>query len=367
MVDVLFVAGFLSGDEVRGVGLLAERLAQRGIASRLLCSGGTRGLEGAIEVPGLLDRWRRPWQLRRLAPPPSALALLHGLGIDTAEAVVDLAERWSRPYVLTVEDYLEPGQTLRLSRRWCRGLIVPSADVGDDFTQSVGIPARYVDVVLPALEIPTRIARAPVRQGVPIVAAAGSADAGDGLTVFFEAARLVLDRDVDAEFVVDAPRSSEPGLRLLAKYLGVDDRVTFADAAVSDLAYWSVLDVFCLPSLVPDSGRSLAEAMAHGVPCIASDIPSLRAWIAPGETGRLVPPGDPTALAEAIVGVLRSQEEANALGDRARDFVLRRCDPERETDLLAALYHRVAAESETGPIAWPTRDAGDEDSTASVS
>ncbi len=352
MADVLFVAGFLSGEDLRGVNRLADRLAQRGIASRLLCSGGTRGVQGAVEVPGLLDRWRRPWQLRRLEPPPSAVALLHGLGVDTAEAVLDLAERWSRPYVLNVEDYLAPGRALRLSRRWCHGLIVPSADVASDFAESMGFPARHVNVVLPALEIPPHLARSSARRGVPIVAAAGSAEEGDGLGVFFEAARRVLDRDIDAEFVVDAPRSAESGLRRLAKYLGVDDRVTFADPAVSDPAYWSLMDVFCLPSLVPDPGRSLAEAMAHGVPCVASDVRSLRAWVADGETGRLVPPGDAAALAEAIVSLLRSPEEAKTLGDQARAFVLTRCDPEYETDQLALLYQRVLAEAEAGPIAW---------------
>jgi hypothetical protein len=135
MTDVLFVAGFLTGDEMRDVGRLADRLSRRGISSRLLCAGGARGLEGTIEVPGLLDRWRRAWQLRRLEPPASAVTLLHGLGIETAEAVLDLAERWQRPYVLTIEDYLVPDSPLRLSRRWCRGLIVPSTRGG---TSSAG-------------------------------------------------------------------------------------------------------------------------------------------------------------------------------------------------------------------------------------
>jgi glycosyltransferase involved in cell wall biosynthesis len=353
MADVLFVSGFLGGDDARDVGRLAGRLARRGVASRLLCPGGARGLVGAIEVPGLLDRWRRAWRIRRLEPPESAVELLHGLGLETAEAVLDLAERWSRPYVLTIEDYLGAGASLRLSREWCRGLVVPSTDLAEDLTRSLGIPPQQVDVLLPGLELPLLAERPASRRDVPIVAAAGGADAEDGLAVFFEGARKVLDRGIDAEFVVDAPRAAEPGLRRLARALAVDDRVTFADPTVADEAFWPVLDVFCQPTLAADPGRPLAVAMGHAVPCVASDVPGLRAWIADGQTGVLVPPGDAAALAAAIERLLREPESARALGDRARAFVSRRCDPEHEADLLAAIYRRVLAEAATPPAAWP--------------
>jgi glycosyltransferase involved in cell wall biosynthesis len=351
MADVLFVAAFLDGEDARDVGRLAGRLARRGVASRLLGPGGARGLVGAVEVQGLLDRWRRAWGLRRLEPPEDGAGLLHGLGLETADAVLELAERWGRPYVLTLDDYLREGASLRLSRAWCRGLIVPSGDLADDLTRSLGIPAGRVDVLLPGLELPPLDDRPAGRAGVPIVAAAGGADAEDGLAVFFEAARRVLDRGLDAEFVVDAPRPAEPGLRKLATALAVDDRVTFADPAIADEAFWPVLDVFCQPSLAADAGRPLAVAMGHGVPCVASDVPGLRAWIAPGATGLLVPPGDAAALAAAIERLVREPDAARALGARARAFVSERCDPEREADGLAAIYARVFAGADSDPAA----------------
>jgi glycosyltransferase involved in cell wall biosynthesis len=70
-------------------------------------------------------------------------------------------------------------------------------------------------------------------------------------------------------------------------------------------------DLFCLPSLYEGMPVALLEAMACGVPVVATDCPSgPREVLAGGEFGRLVPVADPVALAEAMKAVVRDPEEA---------------------------------------------------------
>ncbi len=73
-------------------------------------------------------------------------------------------------------------------------------------------------------------------------------------------------------------------------------------------------EVLCAPSLAAESfGIVLAEGMAAGVPVVASDLPGYRAVLRNGEAGRLSPPGDPAALAEALYEVLQDAEERRRL------------------------------------------------------
>ena len=73
-------------------------------------------------------------------------------------------------------------------------------------------------------------------------------------------------------------------------------------------------EILCAPSLAAESfGIVLAEGMAAGVPVVASDLPGYRAVLRNGEAGRLSPPGDPAALAEALYEVLQDAEERRRL------------------------------------------------------
>jgi phosphatidylinositol alpha-mannosyltransferase len=96
-------------------------------------------------------------------------------------------------------------------------------------------------------------------------------------------------------------------------------------------------DVFVAPSLRGESfGVVLLEAMAAGAPVIASDLPGYR--LAAGGAARLVPVGDPVALAEAVAGVLGDGGERERLvglaGERVAGFSL---------DSIAERYGRLYA------------------------
>jgi glycosyltransferase involved in cell wall biosynthesis len=80
-------------------------------------------------------------------------------------------------------------------------------------------------------------------------------------------------------------------------------------------------DAFVLPSRHEGLSNALLEAMAHGLPCIANDIPPNREALADGESGILVPVGNRRALADALASLVRDPGLARHLSAKARERV----------------------------------------------
>ncbi len=138
------------------------------------------------------------------------------------------------------------------------------------------------------------------------------------------AARLVV--------IGDGPEMA--ALRARARSLGLGARVAFLGHRddVPDLL--PGLDVFALPSHAEGLPRSLLEAQACGVPVVASQVGSVAEAVCP-ETGQLVPPGDPDALANALARALAAPPPASP-----RDFVEQAYDWER----TLAAYRRLTGD-----------------------
>ena len=109
------------------------------------------------------------------------------------------------------------------------------------------------------------------------------------------------------------------------------------DAA--DLA--AAFDAIVLPSRYEGLPYSLLEAMAWGVPVLASDIPGNRDAIEPGRTGLLVEAGDAAGFAQAIVQVLKDGDSARKIGEAARERVAAEFTEERFLRRMADLYESV--------------------------
>ena len=165
----------------------------------------------------------------------------------------------------------------------------------------------------------------------------------------------MIDAGVDAEFVIAGQGVDEVDLRRRADRLRIADRVTFAGIPVVGLRFWSVLDVFCQPSLVPSVPRTLATALAFGVPSIASDIEGLRALISHGRNGLRVVPGDSAALSRSVLELLADPDRARLLGAEGRVLIQRDYHPDTEARLLAEVYARALAPAD--PVARATRPA----------
>ncbi len=117
-----------------------------------------------------------------------------------------------------------------------------------------------------------------------------------------------------------------------AKRLGLAERVEFA-GRVSDEnlpGYHRAADVFCVPSVDRSEayGIALLEAESSGLPCVTTALPGVRSVVRDGETGILVKPKDPAALAVALNMLLNDDVLRKKMSENARAFALSRTWPE---------------------------------------
>ena len=101
------------------------------------------------------------------------------------------------------------------------------------------------------------------------------------------------------------------------------------------------LDCFVLPSLAEGISNTILEAMASGLPVIATDVGGNPELVEAGRTGRLVPAGDPEAMARALIDYANSPEQARAAGRAGRAEVERRFSMEAMVGAYQGLYDRL--------------------------
>ena len=128
-------------------------------------------------------------------------------------------------------------------------------------------------------------------------------------------------------------------LEARARERGVEARFTGWLGREQLAAETARADVVALPSLWPEPfGLAGIEALALGRPVVASDTGGVRDWLEDGLSGRLVPPGDARALADALRELLEDDRRADAMGAAGRDAVNAHFTRERHVDALLAAY-----------------------------
>jgi glycosyltransferase involved in cell wall biosynthesis len=125
---------------------------------------------------------------------------------------------------------------------------------------------------------------------------------------------------------------------------GLGGRVWFAGDRNDIDAVLRGLDCFALSSVAEGISNTVLEAMASGLPIVATDVGGNRELIEDGVSGRLVAAADAGALAAAIGGIADDVEMARRLGDAARRAAVARFSLDRMVDEYAALYDRCLAQ-----------------------
>ena len=121
-----------------------------------------------------------------------------------------------------------------------------------------------------------------------------------------------------AGFLVVGDGDLRESLEAQAERLGLSDRVRFMGHREDVPALMSAMDLFVLSSLNEGFGRVLVEAMAAGLPIVATLVGGVPEVVRHGETGLLVPAGEPAAMAEAVLAILQDMTMARRLWEAGR-------------------------------------------------
>jgi glycosyltransferase involved in cell wall biosynthesis len=149
----------------------------------------------------------------------------------------------------------------------------------------------------------------------------------------------------DVRIVVAGSGSNRPTLESQVRSLRLQDSVVFTGRYEhANLPRMLRTAQVYVSTSLSDAGiaASTAEAMSSGLPVVITDTGENREWVTEGETGFIVPPRDPRALAQRVIRLLEDASLRAAMGSRARETIVARNDYVREMQKVDDLYVELA-------------------------
>ncbi|MFL5828105.1 MAG: glycosyltransferase family 4 protein [Thermoleophilaceae bacterium] len=168
----------------------------------------------------------------------------------------------------------------------------------------------------------------------------GQAVERKGQALLVEALAQLADRGLDVRATVVGDGPARAALERLAERGGVADRIDFAGAVGQDeiRAHYGRADVFCLPSFAEGVPVVLMEAMATGLPVVASSVMGVPELVEDGTAGLLVPPGRVDRLADALARLAGDPGLRSQMGAAGRRTVESDWSLERSAEQLEGLF-----------------------------
>ena len=222
------------------------------------------------------------------------------------------------PVVSTCHGFIENDRKLalynRLDRfilRFCDEIIAVSIDIRN-FLVSRGIKSSSIRVIPNAVatnidETSSLIHRQTMRKRFAfsetdfVLGYAGRLSREKGLLSLIEAVSLTRKAGCPAKLLIVGEGSQRDELEDAVRKQGLEDAVVFAGFQSEVDQFLSAMDAFVLPSLTEGTPIALLEAMAHGIPAIASAVGQIPEIIDPGKNGLLAPPGKVNEVRDAIL------------------------------------------------------------------
>lgn len=315
-------------------------------------------LQHGVRQTVLGKRWKFDpfalWQLRKLirAEQPD---ILH-TWLFAANAYGRLVAGPSlspRPKVIVSErcvDVWKAGWQVWLDRKLIDGTdrLVANSEAVAEFYRSLGFPAERMCVIRNGIEIPELtpfnrdavLAELEIPAGVPVIGFVGRLAKQKRVDDLVFAMALVAILRPDVHLLLVGDGSERDKLMKFARDLNVDHLIRFAGHQPDAEELLRVMNVFWLASDFEGQSNSLMEAMAAGLPVVATDIPPNRELVVDGETGFLVRVGDRVAFQQFTDRLLADPELARRLGNAGRERMRR----EFSIDSLVASHVKLYRE-----------------------
>jgi len=310
-----------------------------------------RALAAAIALP--LRRVHRRWPFEvvhahMVAPDGWAAArVAHALGVPAVATahradVLDLPARSAALRAVVAEAVASLDAVVAVSRKMA------------DAAEALAPPRRPVEVIPngadTSLFFPRPTGEARTRLGLPaegaVVSYVGKLVPRKGVDTLIEAMGLLARRERPVPLLLAAGIGElRPDLERRARELGVAAHVRFLGKIPHEDVPLAIAagDVFVLPSLSEGLPTVVCEAMACGRPVVATAVDGTPEIVRDGETGFLVPPRDPEALARALARVLDDPALAGRMAERAGEIARERYTWEANARDMERVYAAVAA------------------------
>jgi L-malate glycosyltransferase len=313
-------------------GALEARAREAGIAVRALT------FHGDLWPPAVLGLARA---FREARPDVLQLHDPHavGSGVAAARLAGDVAAVATRRV-----DFRLRGPLSRWKYRSCARVIAVSRAIAR-VLEDDGFPHERVSLVYEG--VPDRdplpggceaLRALGVPEGAPVVGNVAALTGHKDHATLLEAAQVVLRRRPDARFVIAGEGPLRRELESRAREQGLFGRVVFAGFRSDVDRLLPAFSVFCLSSHLEGLGTSVLDAMAFGLPVVATAAGGIPEAVEHGVTGFVVPVRDPVALGQALLDVLEDPELRVRLGAAGRARFVERFTVERMVEETLKVY-----------------------------
>jgi glycosyltransferase involved in cell wall biosynthesis len=265
------------------------------------------------------------------------------------------------PLISHVQEMLIEPRVIRkalhaITRHSADRIICISDSVRAHILQDQPHAAKLVEVVRNSIPLPPEPTRTieemrrelGLRADLPVVGMIGRVSPWKGQEIFVRAAAIVRSEGIASQFVAiggvfDNERHHLDRLKELITSLNLQNLVKIEGFRKDARELIAAFDVLVLPSILPEPfGLVVAEAMAAGKPVIATAQGGPTEMVVEGETGFLIPPNDPSALASAIKNLLTNPEVTARLGKAARQRFLDHFEMRDYMQRIERLYDATA-------------------------
>ena len=163
----------------------------------------------------------------------------------------------------------------------------------------------------------------------------------NGERALIKAAREVVSINPETVFLIAGKGKKRKNLEALIEQYGLSKNFIFCGFPEKIPAILAALDLFILPAIEGNPALTILEAMATAVPLIITDLPGVKDLIKDGVNGVIVPPGDPYALAKAIIEFMEDRKRWRIMGQEGRRVAEAQFDLNKTASKLEELYLKL--------------------------
>jgi glycosyltransferase involved in cell wall biosynthesis len=224
------------------------------------------------------------------------------------------------------------------------GILTNTKTIKDAYSEYSWFEDNFVRVIYNGIEEKSSVQPYDFSEDFPgkkIVFSAGRLTEQKGFRHLIEAAAILGQKRDDTIFLIAGKGRLEGQLKKLVNTMGLDDKIHFLGFRENIDSYMTACDLFVLPSLFEGMPNVVMEAMASGKAVVATDVNGARELMMDEETGIIVPPANPEALAESMGRLLDDDKLRFDFGQNGRKRVRDHFTVSRMIDQLEDYFSAI--------------------------
>ena len=233
----------------------------------------------------------------------------------------------------------------RITSNLCKKIIVNSRALKNFLLEKNVADSEKIEVIYNGIEVSENSDKRNIfkelglKENEKIIGTVGRLHKQKGIEYFLESAKIILPSvGFPLKFIIVGDGPERKKLESKARRLGIKNEVLFTGIREDAINLISIMDIFVLPSLWEGTPNVVLEAMLWGKPVISTEVGGVPELIENQVDGILVKPGNPVALADAVLQALKNERESIQMGIRAKEKVKKYFSIEKMVEQTEKLY-----------------------------